>query len=670
MAIKVRAAGDKSAEVLIFDVIGADFFGEGVTAKRVKQDLDALGEVDDITVRINSPGGNVWDGLAIFNMLKEHPAEVHVQVEGLAASAASFIAMAGDLITMGEGSMMMIHNPATLAWGDGDALRKAADMVDKVEQQTIDIYSRRTGIDAKKIDDMLAAETWMTDAEAVELGFADERTAERAVPKPAASWDKLVALFKHPPESLKRLQIAAAVTPLSANAGATPKGGNMSTTAPASVQTTDIEKARQEAAEAAVKAETERRSGIKSAFTPFAEAHRALMDECLDDPKCSVDAARAKLLAKLGEGASPASGGSVVTVVDARDKFLAGATKALLVRSGIEKREEGNEFNGMPLWMLAGHALQLRGISPRGMSPDQVARKVLALSSSDFPELLANTAGKILRNAYGAFPQTWQRWCGVRSVSDFKQIKNIQMGAFNDLATIPEGGEYGFGAFTEEAEPNQAVTKGKGLRLTRQMIVNDDLGGFNRRAQMLGAAAARTVNSDAYSVINTNGNLSDSVALFHATHANLAGTAAVISTATLSAGKAAMRKQKDAGDREYLNIQPAYLLVPVAIEDDAKEVVSSTTKSGQNNSNQPNVLRNFVEVISDPKLDATSATAWYLVADPMVAELVQGVFLDGVQEPFIDDDVEFLTDSLLFKVRLDYGFAAVDFRAGYKNAGA
>ena len=142
--IKVYAKADNAAELLIYDVIGEDFFGEGVTGTKVKDKLDALGDVDDITVRINSPGGNVWDGLTIFNLLKEHPAQVHVHVDGLAASAASAIAMAGDLITMGEGAMMMIHNPMALAIGDANAMLKTVDMLRKVETQMIGIYARRS----------------------------------------------------------------------------------------------------------------------------------------------------------------------------------------------------------------------------------------------------------------------------------------------------------------------------------------------------------------------------------------------------------------------------------------------------------------------------------------------------------------------------------------------
>lgn len=784
--IKVRAldAGG-TAEILIYDPIGQDFFGDGVVAKGFIEDLDALGDVQSITVRINSPGGVVWDGFAIYNALKDHPAEVHVRVDGLAASIASVIAMSGDTVTMGEGAMLMVHNPWSLAMGDANDLRGAADMLDKVKEGLVHAYAWRTGLDRGTVADLMEAETWFTAAEAVAHGFADERIEAEPVQIAArASWAALMARYKNAPKSftrnevrdmkrskpkagarlasllnnaidaidsseedtrsradvisamgsaagisagtvnqildgdincppLNRLEGFASVDGLpalssqrsaaesdgceyddegqaracvlnrdftsprnagptqSASAGATSKEGVMPQgKAPASVQTTDNSNPNPSEKDVLAR-ESTRRADIRAAFGRYGEDHRPLLDECLDDVSCSVDSARSRLLAKLAEGAEPMRGDPAATAgVDAREKFVEGASKAIMARAGLADRERGNEFNGMTLASLAGVALQRAGINVRGMSPDQVARKVLAsMSTSDFPNLLANTAGKLLRNAYDVFPSTWQQWCGVRDVSDFKQVKNIQMGAFDNLALIPEGGEFEFGSFAEEAESNIALTKGKGLKMTRQMIVNDDLGGFNRAARMLGAAAARTVNSDAYSVLTTNAALSDSVALFHATHNNLL-SAGAITVDNLSKGKAAMRKQKDKGSKDYLNIQPANLLVPVALEDTAREIITSTTKDGQTNAAKPNVLRNFVEVISDPKLDEDSVTAWYLTADPALVELVQAVFLDGQQTPFIDDDVDFMSDALLFKVRLDYGFAAVDYRAGQKNAGA
>lgn len=690
--IIVRAQGNGKAEILIYDFIGEDFFGEGVTGKRIKQELDALGEVTDIDVRINSPGGNVWDGLTIYNLLKEHAAEIHVHIDGLAASAASFIAMAGNLITMGEGTMMMIHNPWSLAIGDADDMRKAADMLDKVESQFVDIYSRRTGNKRDDIAQMMDEETWLTDAEAVAQGFADERAVEdppeEQQEQPSDHWQQMVARFKHPPESLKgvRKLAAVAVTTKSAPSDATP-GGNMSTPNASVQNTTDIENARKEAKQAALKEEKERQDGIRAAFSAFA-AHAELRDSCLQDQTCTVAAAREKLLERLGETAEPISGpASVRPGVDGRDKFVAGAERALLVRVGQEKREQGNEFQGKTLWQIGAQALEMAGISTVGLTPDGIARKVLAAhTSSDFPQLLSNVAGKVLRAAYDNFPNTWQQIAAAGSVSDFKVHPRIQLGSFNNLETIPEGGEYKYGSLAEEYENAQATTKGRGIGMSRQMIVNDDLGGFNRRAQIMGRAAARSVNVDFYTFLTSGANNrgptgADGGQYFNATapsatgsgHGNLTTTGTAISAASIGVGRALMRKQKDKSVRETLNILPKVLLAPVGKEDLAWTVINSATDVSQANPSKKNYVADVarLDLVTDPFLDDISATAWYLFADPMDAAAgFEVVFLDGVQTPFVDDMIDFDTDTMKFKVRLDYGVAIGDWRGGYKNEGA
>jgi len=258
------------------------------------------------------------------------------------------------------------------------------------------------------------------------------------------------------------------------------------------------------------------------------------------------------------------------------------------------------------------------------------------------------------------------------SVSDFKAINLVRLGSFASLTTKLEGAEYEAGTVGEEREQLTAATKGRFIQLTREMIINDDLGGFSRMAQMLGRAAARTVNADVYSVINTNGNLSNGRAIFNTTDGNLASSGAAISVATLSAGRAAMRKQTDPSGNDYLNIMPRTLLVPVVKEDAAREVVNSTENTDTTGSRKRNPIRDWgpLEIVSDPYLDATSTDAWYLIADPMDVPLLEVRFLDGNQTPFVDDTEEFLTDAIRWKVRLDYGVAANDRRGGYKNAGS
>ena len=161
-------------ELLIYDFIGAGLFDEGVTATGIKDQLDAMGDVDEITVRVNSPGGDVFDGVAIYNLLKEHPATINVKVDGFAASAASFIAMAGDTVTMGKGSLFMIHNPWTFTFGDAAEMRKQADVLDTVKDQIIEIYQTRSTLSAEELSELMNTDAeWFGEDVAIERGFAD-----------------------------------------------------------------------------------------------------------------------------------------------------------------------------------------------------------------------------------------------------------------------------------------------------------------------------------------------------------------------------------------------------------------------------------------------------------------------------------------------------------------
>lgn len=658
MPITVRAKGEREAEVLIYGSIGDDMWDpNAVTAKQFVEDLKDMGEIDHIRVRINSPGGSVTDGIAIYNALLGHKATVTTQIDAAAYSIASIVAMAGDEIVMASNALMMIHDPWMLAIGNAEDMRRAAEILDIHAETLVSTYATRTGMEADRVRELMKAETWMTAETAVEMGFATSKIEALAV---AASFD--VSRFRNVPESLNHpaQEKTTMTTPAAASAPADTKA---------------IEAA---AAAEARKAEAARRADIKALF----KGHDApeILDACLDDMDCTPDLAGKKLLAHLAAGATPTA--SRVTVEqDARDKFRVGAAVALAARAGIGKREDGNEFNGMTLHALAGHALSIAGISVRGMSPDQIARKVLAShSTSDFPLLLANTAGKVLRNAYELAPVTWNRWCKKGSVSDFKSNSRITLGSFSSLQTIPELGEYKKGTLGEERETIQAATKGRMLSLSRQMIVNDDLGGFTDRARKMGRAAARTVESDVYtSLTSASGagpTMSDGGALFNTTavttaggHANMAGSSGAITVATIAAGEAAMARQKDKGLNDYLVIMPRYLLCAVEKKQLAWEVMNSVTDVSQSNPAKRNYVQDQVklEVIGTPYL---SGNPWYMVADPADTELYEVAFLDGNETPFIDEEIDFFTDALALKVRLDYGLAPIDWRAGYRNPGA
>lgn len=162
-------AEDDEATVYIYDVIDSWF---GVDAQEFVREIAAL-DVSTIHVRINSPGGSVFDGMAIYNALRRHPAEVVTHVDGLAASAASVIALAGDRVLMGTGSFLMIHNAWGIAIGDANTMREMADTLEKINESIVGIYGRRTGLKVDELRTMMDEETWLDADEAVEQGFAD-----------------------------------------------------------------------------------------------------------------------------------------------------------------------------------------------------------------------------------------------------------------------------------------------------------------------------------------------------------------------------------------------------------------------------------------------------------------------------------------------------------------
>lgn len=181
----LKAAADKTPVLSIFDDIGA----YGVSAKSFLNDLRTV-TTDEVDVEINSPGGDVFAGLAIYNGLRASGKKINVKVLGLAASAASLVAMAGDTIEMPENAFMMIHNPWGFAMGGADEMRNTADVLDKISTGLVSTYAKRTGKTDQEITALLDAETWMTAQEAVDAGFATSVTPALAV-KASYSEDRL-----------------------------------------------------------------------------------------------------------------------------------------------------------------------------------------------------------------------------------------------------------------------------------------------------------------------------------------------------------------------------------------------------------------------------------------------------------------------------------------------
>lgn len=179
--VRVVARGAQRAEIYVYGVIGGDWFGDGATASQFAKDLKAVGSVSAIDIHIDSEGGSVQDAQAMYTLLVKHEAAVTTHIDGWACSAATFLAMAGSRIIIGEGSMFMIHNARMMAWGEAEDMDRAASMLRTTNQTILQKYVDRTGLDAKKIKDWMDAETWWTGKEAVAAGFCDEVVANQKI---------------------------------------------------------------------------------------------------------------------------------------------------------------------------------------------------------------------------------------------------------------------------------------------------------------------------------------------------------------------------------------------------------------------------------------------------------------------------------------------------------
>jgi ATP-dependent Clp endopeptidase proteolytic subunit ClpP len=199
---EIKNKADK-AEIWIYEFIGEDYWtGEGITAKSFQKELSGI-TASQIDLHINSPGGEVFDGITIYNLLKQHKATITTYIDGLAASIASVIALSGDTVIMAENALMMIHNPWGFSMGDADTMRKMAETLDKVAGSILLAYTEKTGMDDAEMRQMMADETWMSAQEAIDMGFADQITEKMDMAACAKFIPAMVkAKYKHIPEDL------------------------------------------------------------------------------------------------------------------------------------------------------------------------------------------------------------------------------------------------------------------------------------------------------------------------------------------------------------------------------------------------------------------------------------------------------------------------------------
>ncbi len=316
---------------------------------------------------------------------------------------------------------------------------------------------------------------------------------------------------------------------------------------------------------------------------------------------------------------------------------------------------------------MAKELLTLRGESTMALSPASLVTRALH-TTSDFPIIFGDTVGRVLRDAYQAAPSGIRRLGRQTTARDFRAVNKIMLGEAPLLEKLNEHGEIKAGTMAEAREAYKVETWARKIGVTRQVLVNDDLGAFADLARRMGQAAAETEARILVTLLEAgSGNgptLSDGKTLFHADHGNKAGTGAAISDATLSAARLALRTQKGIEDRT-IRVTPRNLLVPPALETTAEKWLASIAPA---TAADVNPFSGSLSLMVEPRL--SSATRWYVTADPGEIDGLEFAYLSGAEGPQVESRSGWDVDGVEIRVILDFGAGFIDHRGWFMNAGA
>jgi ATP-dependent Clp endopeptidase proteolytic subunit ClpP len=737
---KATRNGD-ALDLYIYDAI----WPLGVTAAAVIDALDANKDAKKVHCFVNSPGGSVFEGLAIYNAMVRHPANVVMEVDGLAASAASLVVMAGDERRIAENAAMMIHNPMTCACGTSEDMRKTATMLDMIKQAIVGTYAARSGEDAATIAKMMDEETWFVGQQANDAGFADTVVpAKSNVPQ-----HDVENLYKNAPQtkasqpsskkpawadsanSYTPAQIAAiadlCATITNSAAGVpgdatTPtKGSNMpnATPAPAPQEPTNnvtppvapvapinaqpapqppAQPQNQSAADAVaeIRAEYARVSKIRNLFNG---QYPAVEADAIENGWSFERAEHAKVKAELEDlrAQRPQGPGIHVAPTDINPTAI---EAALCVTVGMkedrvqkhykpEVMDAANKLRGISLRRLFEDTIRSAGMSPPMMWGNDAIRMAFQASSRitnstgfttvSLPGILGNVANKVLLDAYTAYPGIATQLSGEANAPDFKAFSSYRLTMTGEFEEISAAGELKHAGLGEESYSNQLKTRGKMIMLTREMIINDDLGAFLQIPRMLGRQAAEALEKVFFTIFMTNtGNF------FHATHKNLTATCP-LGVDGLTTAAAKFMNQTDSNGMPVM-VRPSILLAPVSLDVQARQLFNDTEitvvvdkpktadASGSTKKvEMSNPHRGLYRPFSSPWLENSSMTnystsTWYLLANPADVPAIQIAYLNGQRTPTIEQgEADFDSLGMGWRAYFDFGVAYQDWRAASKQ---
>ena len=606
---------------------------------------------------------------------------VVVTIDGMALSIASLIALAGDEVRMPRNAFQFLHMAQSTVQGNAEDLKDAAETLDMFTQQAASVYAEHTNLSEEGALAMMKANTWLNAEACLEHGLIDtildpvEAVAHHMDLGQQELPQGVFALMQLPiiaapavstEEPLEEIPVKTAQMSAgqhSATPAATPAAGDNLVTDPAA-----------DAAmrEDGITAERGRQTELRTLATMH-KVDAVVMQQWIDDGT-TIEAARTATL-KLNEQNDkdniPAGRAAVVTN-DGRAQMSADVSAAILHRCapGANAIEGTNEFAHMSLIDVSRQILMHNSVSTAGMSPHQIAGAVLH-STSDLPNIFADVANNELARGYQARQRSFTQIASRRNMRNFNTQNITRMSDAPGLLGKGENGEYQLGHLKDSKETITLQTKGRIIRISREMIVNDDMDAFSRLPMMMGAQGALNENRMVYGLLTDNKQMGeDGVALFHANHGNLITGAASFDVALLSKMRKLLRLQKSfaaKGEDGYaLNTPLGTVVVPAALETDAQKIVASIVAASAGNVNPFTGLN----IIAEAELDSHSSVASYGIGDPnLVDGLIYG-YLEGEEGVYIDSQVDFKSDGLDLKVRHDFAASVADYRGLVKHAGA
>lgn len=689
----------QDGEVILSGYVVSDsdavWFGEGGGYFCPQMVRDALAQFNGrVVVRLSSDGGDPFPGETIRSIVAQHPGGVEMIVEGLAASAASLLFMGASKRMMSAGSMLMIHDPSTMAFGTEAELLQRAALMGQLADTYAAVYGAAAGITPAKAREIMRAETWFNADEAIAAGFADEVLSESApaVSVAAMTLDAAKTAFLNMRSGMvamtarKTSGVPAGALGLPAAVGgslallAIKEEITMDTPNPAVVSAATpavppVVMAAAPRPEDIVLAERTRQREIRTmaaAFIASGGLVQADVDALIDDGTSAADAGQ-KFMTRMAAAQAPVSRSSATITRDNGDTIRMGVESALVAQ--LTGKPPANDvarpFMGMSLVEMAAQINGYKG-PLRTAGDKERAFMYGSHSTSDYPGIFENALNKVLLDRYQVHQPTYRTIARKKSFNDFRVHPMVRAGDFPNLQPIGEGGEIKFGTFGEKRETAILQSYGVGLRITRQAMINDEMGAIADLIADYGQRVLDFEEATFYAFMASATLSSDTLAVWlnaatrgFTAQGNLVASGTAITIASLGSAQAVMRKQVGI-DGAKLNLTPKILLVGPDKEVEAKQLVTSITPAL---AGSVNPFSGQLQVVVSAQV---SGNNWYLFADPNMPGgqcFVYG-YLNGAEAPRLRTDEPFGVQGWAMTLTEDFGLGAVDFRGTVKNPGA